>query len=69
MKQIPRSYYLAQLGVWRDKQIIKVITGIRRSGTSTLMQQYQQQLISRGVKSEQIQTYNFEELAKEKMQE
>lgn len=69
MKQIPRSYYLAQLGVWRDKQIIKVITGIRRSGKSTLMQQYQQQLISLGVKSEQIQTYNFEDLANEPLQD
>lgn len=69
MKQIPRSYYLAQLGVWRDKQIIKVITGIRRSGKSTLMQQYQQQLISLGVKLEQIQTYNFEDLANEPLQD
>ena len=69
MKQIPRSYYLAQLGVWRDKQIIKVITGIRRSGKSTLMQQYQQQLLTLGVKSEQIQTYNFEDLANEPLQD
>ena len=42
MKQIPRSSYLDQLNTWRDKQIIKVFTGIRRSGKSTLMQQYQQ---------------------------
>ena len=69
MKQIPRSYYLAQLGVWRDKQIIKVITGIRRSGKSILMQQYQQQLLALGVKSEQIQTYNFEDLANEPLQD
>lgn len=65
MKQIPRSSYLDQLTTWRDKQIIKVITGIRRSGKSTLMQQYQQQLLSFGVKPEQIQVYNFEDLANE----
>lgn len=65
MKQIPRSNYLDQLAVWRNKQIIKVITGIRRSGKSTLMQQYQQQLLALGVKPEQIQTYNFEDLANE----
>ena len=65
MKQIPRSAYLAQLAAWRDKQIIKVITGIRRSGKSTLMAQYQQQLLSLGVKPEQIQVYNFEDLANE----
>lgn len=65
MKQIPRSAYLAQLAAWRDKQIIKVITGIRRSGKNTLMAQYQQQLLSLGVKPEQIQVYNFEDLANE----
>ena len=65
MKQIPRSTYLNQLAAWRDKQIIKVITGIRRSGKSTLMAQYQQQLLSLGVKPEQIQVYNFEDLANE----
>lgn len=69
MKQIPRSNYLDQLAVWRDKQIIKVITGIRRSGKSTLMQQYQQQLLALGVKHEQIQTYNFEDLANEPLQD
>lgn len=63
MIQIPRSSYLDQLNTWRDKQIIKVITGIRRSGKSTLMQQYQQQLLTQGVRPEQIQVYNFEDLA------
>lgn len=65
MKQIPRSFYLNQLATWRDKQIIKVVTGIRRSGKSTLMAQYRQQLLSVGVKPEQIQAYNFEDLANE----
>lgn len=68
MKQVPRTNYLEQLSVWRDKQIIKVITGIRRSGKSTLMQQYQQQLLDLGVKPEQIQVYNFEDLANEHLQ-
>ena len=65
MKQIPRTSYLDQLITWRDKQIIKVITGIRRSGKSTLMQQYMQQLQALGVNPEQIQFYNFENLANE----
>ena len=65
MKQIPRTTYLRQLLTWRDKQIIKVITGIRRSGKSTLMQQYMQQLQALGVNPEQIQFYNFEDLANE----
>ena len=65
MTQIPRSFYLNQLATWRDKQIIKVVTGIRRSGKSNLMAQYRQQLLSVGVKPEQIQAYNFEDLANE----
>lgn len=67
MRQIPRTTYLEQLNSWRDKQIIKVITGIRRSGKSTLMLQYQQQLLALGVKPEQIQVYNFEDLANENL--
>lgn len=69
MKQVPRTNYLEQLSVWRDKQIIKVITGIRRSGKSTLMQQYQQHLQGLGVRPEQIQVYNFEDLANEPLQD
>lgn len=67
MRLIPRSHYIEQLSTWRDKQIIKVITGIRRSGKSTLMMQYQQQLLSLGVKPDQIQVYNFEDLANESL--
>lgn len=69
MKQIPRIHYLDQLATWRDKQVIKVITGIRRSGKSTLMEQYRQQLLSSGTKEEQIQMYNFEDLANEPLQD
>lgn len=38
MKTVERIEYLSQLSMWRDKQIVKVITGIRRSGKSTLME-------------------------------
>lgn len=65
MEQIIRNEYLTQLNTWRDKQVIKVITGVRRSGKSTLLAQFQQVLIASGVSSKQIQSINFEDLANE----
>lgn len=65
MEQIIRDLYLRQLSIWRDKQIIKVITGVRRSGKSTLLAQYQRVLTDSGVDRQQIQFINFEDLANE----
>lgn len=65
MDYILRKEYLDQLSVWRDKQVIKVITGVRRSGKSTLLLQYQQQLKDAGVDESQIQSVNFEDLDNE----
>ena len=58
---IQRPQYLEKLQKLRDKDLIKVITGVRRCGKSTLLQMFQQQLISSGVSSKQIQYYNFED--------
>ena len=38
--RIERTEYLEQLQAWRGKQIIKVITGVRRCGKSVLMEMY-----------------------------
>ena len=65
MEQILRKEYLSQLNTWRDKQVIKVITGVRRSGKSTLLAQFQQVLTASGVSNQQIQSINFEDLANE----
>lgn len=65
MKFVERKEYLAQLKVWRDKQIVKVITGIRRSGKSVLLAQYQQMLIASGISKAQIHSINFEDLTNE----
>jgi predicted AAA+ superfamily ATPase len=59
---VARDEYLAQLAKWRDKPIIKVITGARRCGKSTLMEQYIQRLLSDGVSDEQIIHVNLEDL-------
>ena len=54
MKRLERNNYLEKLMAFRDKHIIKIITGIRRCGKSTLMEIYQDALRSRGVAEEQI---------------
>lgn len=58
---IKRPQYLEKLQKLRDKDLIKVITGVRRCGKSTLLQMFQQELISSGVFPKQIQYYNFED--------
>lgn len=58
---IARNNYLENLLSFRDKQLIKVITGIRRCGKSTLFEIYQEQLLQDGVEPEQIIAYNLED--------
>lgn len=57
-----RKNYLNKLILWKDQEIIKVITGIRRCGKSTLLKQFQDYLRDNGVKDEQIISINFEDL-------
>lgn len=61
MKLIQREQYLAKLRALRDKAIIKVITGVRRCGKSTLMQLFQKELLQSGVSEKQIIGINFED--------
>lgn len=61
MKRIERKEYLDKLIAFRDKQLIKVITGVRRCGKSTLMEIYQDHLRSQGVAEEQIVAVNLED--------
>jgi predicted AAA+ superfamily ATPase len=58
---IERKEYLEQLIGFKDKQIIKIITGIRRCGKSTLLEMFQEYLIKHGVLPEQIIFVNFED--------
>ena len=39
---VERTEYLKKLTLWKDEQVIKVVTGIRRCGKSTLLMQYQE---------------------------
>lgn len=69
MNEIRRESYLQQLTGWRDKQIIKVITGIRRSGKSTLLMQFQKELLASGVFQEQIISIRFEDMDNDFLQD
>ena len=62
---VERNEYLEQLWTWKDEPLIKVVTGIRRCGKSTLLKQYQEKLLATGVGEEQIISINFEDLDNE----
>lgn len=57
---IQRKEYLQELLSWKDERVIKVITGVRRCGKSTLLKQYQAHLMETGASAEQIIYINFE---------
>ena len=62
MKRIRRKDYLDWLIKWKEHQIIKVVTGVRRCGKSTLFDIYQEYLLEHEVLNEQIIAINFENL-------
>ena len=61
MERIERREYLSKLKRFRAKKLIKVITGARRCGKSTLMEIYRDWLITQGVSSQRIVFINFED--------
>lgn len=64
---VQRKEYLEKLIEWKDDDVIKVVTGIRRCGKSTLLMQYQDYLKSIGIEENQIVAVNFEELEYEEL--
>lgn len=59
---IDREEYLNKLIAWKDKQLIKIVTGVRRCGKSMLLEIYQNYLKNQGVTDQQIIAINFEDL-------
>ena len=59
---LERLEYLEKLKKWKDKDVIKVVTGIKRCGKSTLFDLYIEYLKSIGVKEDHIITINLESL-------
>lgn len=57
---LKREKYINQLIESKDLELIKVITGVRRSGKSTLLLQYKDYLLSQDIQEKNIIYMNFE---------
>ena len=60
---IQREYYMKQIRPFINTDLIKVLTGIRRSGKSVMLQLIQEELLSQQVRPDQMISLNFEDLA------
>lgn len=61
MQIIERQVYLQRLVDFQDKQVIKIVTGVRRSGKSTLLKLFAQHLRATGIEDNRIVELNFED--------
>jgi len=57
---ISRKNYIQQLEKLKNEHIIKVVTGLRRSGKSTLLEIFAKKILDSGVSANRVQRYNFE---------
>lgn len=58
---IERPQYIKELMMFKDADLIKILTGVRRSGKSTVYELYAEELKKQGIKPEQIQIIKLEE--------
>ena len=56
---IERNNYKKWLDEFREKRLVKVLTGLRRSGKSTILEMYMASLLKEGVDQSQIISMNF----------
>ena len=59
--EVLRKEYFQRLLAWKDKKMIKVVTGIRRCGKSTLLRMFRDYLLEHGIEENQIISINFED--------
>lgn len=59
--KISRKWFTDWLTSWRDKDVIKVVTGIRRCGKTTLFELFREQLVESGLAADRIIAINFED--------
>ena len=60
---IKRERYMQKVRPFIDKEVVKVITGIRRSGKSVMLELIKEELLERGVSSSQFISINFENMS------
>ena len=60
-QKIPREEYLERLRNLKHKKLIKIVTGIRRCGKSTVLEMFRDELLDNGVEENQIIFINFED--------
>ena len=61
MDLIPRPAYIDWLEKWRSHDLVKVVTGVRRCGKSTILQLFRQHLQDDGVRADQLIVINLED--------
>ena len=64
---VKRAEYFEKLLKYKDKELIKVITGVRRCGKSTLLLMYKNYLLENGISDDHIIFINFENLENEEL--
>ena len=64
---VRRKQYLEKLKNLKEKKLIKVVTGVRRCGKSTLLTQFRHDLKEAGIEDSQIISVNFEDIANEEL--
>ena len=57
---IPREHYSAKLRAAKDTPFIKVLTGIRRCGKTTILRSFREELLSSGVSEQDILSIDFD---------
>ena len=60
-QKIPREEYFERLRNLKHKKLIKIVTGIRRCGKSTVLEMFRDELLDNGVEENQIIFINFED--------
>ena len=65
VKRIDRKEYVSWLLRWKEQQIIKVVSGVRRCGKSTTLDIFRGHLLENGIDEKQIITLNFEDVENE----
>lgn len=66
---VPRKRYLDELTTHVDADIVRIITGVRRCGKSSLLEMYRRHLLAHGATHEQIVSINFEDFANDTLRD